>query len=592
MLSSGGRTASLRLAPKLAIVAIAALVLQHSAIAQAFSYRVEITAPEPLAKQLRTNLDIERWSHHADVTEGQFEQLFHSAPDQIREILATDGYFSPEVDATLEPGTTPTARFTIRPGEPTRIAKIDFKVTGAVTQDAQGAARIEDARRTFAIKAGDIFRQASWTATKDAAVHSLTRLRYPTAHIVSSRVQVDPVARSADVALEIDSGMAFVFGGLRVVGLKRYPKHIVENLNSIRRDDVYDEDALIKFQRRLLATGYFASAIVTTRVEGRTSGRTPVVVNIVEAASQHVEVGVGVSTDRGPRGQLDYRDNNFFNRAWKLSAGLYVDRLSQSVSTGLQFPRMENGWHYGLEAKFKNEDIQGQRITSWSTTGLHTYTTEEYESSQALQFLTERSALNDGTSDNRQALFLNQSWTWNGLDDLINPRRGYLANLQLGGASASLLSTRSFGRVYGRINYLQPLGPQWTLGLRAETGVVLAENREGIPSAYVFRTGGDTTIRGYAFESLGVKQGEAVVGGRYLVIGSVELTRWITPQWGGAVFYDVGNAFDDLHEFDPVSGYGVGARWRSPIGNLSLDLAYGQADGGFHVHFSAGYAFR
>ena len=70
------------------------------------------------------------------------------------------------------------------------------------------------------------------------------------------------------------------------------------------------------------------------------------------------------------------------------------------------------------------------------------------------------------------------------------------------------------------------------------------------------------------------------------------LARWITPQWGGAVFYDIGNAFDDLHEFDPVSGYGLGARWRSPIGNLSLDLAYGQADGGFHVHFSAGYAFR
>jgi translocation and assembly module TamA len=130
------------------------------------------------------------------------------------------------------------------------------------------------------------------------------------------------------------------------------------------------------------------------------------------------------------------------------------------------------------------------------------------------------------------------------------------------------------------------------LGLRAEAGVVLADSRNGIPSAYVFRTGGDTTVRGYAYQSLGVTEGSAIVGGRYLGVGSVELTRWITPQWGAAVFYDIGNAFDDVHQFDPVAGYGAGARWRSPLGNLSLDVAYGEATHSFRVHFSVAVAFR
>src|SRR5204862_1756688 len=134
---------------------------------------------------------------------------------------------------------------------------------------------------------------------------------------------------------------------------------------------------------------------------------------------------------------------------------------------------------------------------------------------------------------------------------------------------------RTFGRIDLRAAYLHPLGERWTLGLRAETGFVLADSREGIPSAYVFRTGGDTSIRGYAFESLGVSENGATVGGRYLLVGSVELTRWVTPQWGAAVFYDTGNAFDDWGQFNAVNGYGTGVRWRSPLGALSLDLAYG-----------------
>jgi len=61
---------------------------------------------------------------------------------------------------------------------------------------------------------------------------------------------------------------------------------------------------------------------------------------------------------------------------------------------------------------------------------------------------------------------------------------------------------------------------------------------------------------------------------------------------GVAAFYDTGNAFDDWHQFDPVNGYGAGVRWRSPVGALSLDLAYGEEARSFRVHFSAGFAFR
>jgi translocation and assembly module TamA len=569
------------------------LLAAANALAQGVQYRVEIEAPAPLAKLLEANLDIVRWSKRADVTAEQLEQLMRTAPDQIKAILATEGYFAPQVrTASEQPKEIRVARFVIEPGEPTHVATVALSIVGDVTSDPEGPARIERAKRAFRIKPGDVFRQAEWNTAKERVVRSLARRVYATARVDSSKAQIDPATHTAALELKVDSGPQVTLGPVKISGLQRYPEKLVLNLNPIVPGAPYDEDELLKFQRRLLRPGYFASAIVNATPERSAARNVPVNVLVVESPAKRVEFGVGFSTDRGPRAQIDYSDKNLLDRAWKFSSNLYVDRLSQQVTAGIEWPRRESGWRYGLEGKFENEDIQGQRITNWSVTGAHTYTVEEYESAQSLQFLTERQQLQDGTRDDRDALFLNQAWTWTSLDDLINPRKGYVARLQVGGATHALLSTENFARIYGKLNYIYPLSRQWSVGLRAEAGVVVADSRAGIPSAYVFRTGGDTTIRGYPFESLGVSEGDAIVGGRYLAVGSVELTRWITREWGAAVFYDVGNAFDDRHELDPVAGYGVGARWLSPIGSLALDLAYGEEIGEWRVHFNAGFVFR
>ena len=152
--------------------------------------------------------------------------------------------------------------------------------------------------------------------------------------------------------------------------------------------------------------------------------------------------------------------------------------------------------------------------------------------------------------------------------------------------------TPASGACTPRATYLLPVRKFGTVVLRAELGVVLAESSQGIPQAYVFRTGGDNTVRGYAYESLGVSQGGSIVGGRYLGVGSVEYIQWIKPDWGAAVFVDAGNAVDDLQAFDVALGYGVGARWRSPVGTINLDVAYGQQVDSWRLHFSAGIVLR
>jgi translocation and assembly module TamA len=153
------------------------------------------------------------------------------------------------------------------------------------------------------------------------------------------------------------------------------------------------------------------------------------------------------------------------------------------------------------------------------------------------------------------------------------------------------VSSRTFGRAVGKLAGFVPLGRNVDGILRAEAGTVLAETSSGIPQAMLFRTGGDTTVRGYAFESLGVKSGDAIVGGRYYGLASAEGVYWAWENVGIAAFVDAGNATDDLGNFRFALGYGLGGRARTPAGPLRLDVAYGQDTKEFRIHFSFGLTF-
>src|SRR5207248_4766121 len=128
--------------------------------------------------------------------------------------------------------------------------------------------------------------------------------------------------------------------------------------------------------------------------------------------------------------------------------------------------------------------------------------------------------------------------------DFTSPRSGYMAMFELGGAP-SALATQNFLRGIVSGSFFIPVGRRDDLLLRGQAGRVIAENRQGIPSTFLFRTGGDQTVRGYAFESLGVHQGQAIVGGRHLFVASTEYTHWVSDNWGVAGFVDAGQAWDD-----------------------------------------------
>ena len=103
-----------------------------------------------------------------------------------------------------------------------------------------------------------------------------------------------------------------------------------------------------------------------------------------------------------------------------------------------------------------------------------------------------------------------------------------------------------------------------------------------------------SSVRGYAYRTLGPTVNGALASGHVLFTSSVEVARPISarlPAVWWAVFVDAGQAAERWRQLDPALGYGVGVRWRSPVGPLRVDLAYGQETKQVRMHLSVGIAF-
>lgn len=576
--------------------------------AEPLHYEVRIDAPRPLEQLLEQNLDLLRFRDNPRIDREQLQRLVRVAPAQIKTLVATDGYYSPQVSAQLDEGNgAPVVRIKVEPGEPVRVGEVDLALQGFDAPPGQPADQrfdVEALRKAWSLKQGAIFRQSDWEQAKRGILRQVVQTRYPRAQIVESQATVDPDTHVALLHVVIESGPEMRFGALRIEGLKRYPASIVSNLNQIHPGDYYSEAELQSYQSRLQDTGYFASVEVSAdmsavlgeqldaaskRDPDAPMAPLPLLVRVVENKRRNVSAGLGYSTNTGNRTSLSYDDLSVFGL--KMKSALTLETKQQTARGDFYFPITPDGYSDSIGASFQRSDISGEVTSVTSLAAKRAWGTPLLERSVTLEYLSETKTIGNVATGSSKSLPLTYAVTWRHLDNLLFPTRGYALNAQLGGALLPVLTDEAFVRGYTRGVLYRPLGTSSNLILRAELGALASRNKDGVPAVYLFRAGGDQSVRGYSYQGLGVQEGTAITGGRYMATGSVEYQYWFKPTWGAAVFYDAGNAADSFKELHPKSGYGVGGRWKSPVGPINVDVAYGHAVHKMRLHFSLGFTF-
>ncbi len=581
-------------------------------------YTVRIDAPRNLRELLENNLDLMRWRGNARMDLEQLQRLVRVAPEQVKTLIATEGYYTPQVSAGLDTsGSKPVARVIVEPGQPVNVTDVDIELRGFAAADkgsgSSTTAPLDAAalRTTWTLPVGERFRTADWEGAKRSLLRRVTQTRFPRAQLLDSSATVDPDKHSAVLKVVLDSGPEVRLGELKIEGLKRYPASIIENLNQIHPGDEYSEATLQALQGRLQDTGYFStvevsadmSSVLSEQIGDLNQGQgpqqsaatgpttLPVLVRVSENKRKNLSLGVGFSTNTGARLQANYDDLFVFGKRMKSSV-LY-EQKRQSARTDFYWPTTSNGYSNSLGGGYKREDLEGQITRTTDITAKRSWGSPLLERTLTLAALTEQVTIEGDTEPTSRvkSVPLTFSITKRALDSLVLPTRGYVANAQIGGALLPILTDEKFVRLYLHGVAYKPVGPSGTLIVRGEFGAVGSADKNGVPSTFLFRAGGDQSVRGYAYQELGVPVGSAITGGRYLFTASAEYDWWFKPPYGAAIFYDAGNAADNFSDLKPKVGYGIGARWRSPVGPLAVDIARGQAVKKVRLHFSLGFTF-
>ncbi|WP_293778973.1 autotransporter assembly complex family protein [uncultured Oxalicibacterium sp.] len=553
-------------------------------------YRVEIEGAGGLTPFLTDNLELSK-RRDQSLKEDEVERLIAIAPNQIRSLLATEGYFSAKVTHEVERDGSPwVARFRVELNERTLVTAVDLVITGHITE--ADPRRVERLRRQWGLKVGGIFQQKAWDDAKSEMLKSLLVRDYPAAAITNSEARIEPLTASATLRIEVDSGPAFTFGEVEITGLQRYESRIVTDLNPIKPGDPYSQEKLNELQARVQDTGYFRSAFATVDIDPAKPNNVPVRLDLNENERKRLSLGIGFSTDSGARLQVKWLNRSFLGRDWRLESNLKVDRDNRLIGSNVYLPPISNGWRPSMGAQYEYTNSAGEINNKIQAGPRLTSPDRNNEQVWALTAYADQQRVGDTYRADRQALLASYTYTRRRVDNMISPTRGYVASIELGAGPSGILNEENIARVVARAAWLSPTwNRRLQAVLRGQVGQVFGAGRDTVPGDLLFRTGGDQTVRGYGYNRLGVSQDGAIVGGVVTAVASAELVYRINPSWGAAVFTDAGNAADSWGQFKFMHGSGVGARWRSPIGPVNLDLAYGHETKEPRLHFSIGYGF-
>lgn len=514
----------------------------------------------------------------------RIRRLHARAPAEIREALEPFGYYRVEVDSDLTATETGwRAIYRVRPGPAVPIGTLDLRLEGDARDDPAFDALI----RELPLQVGAPFRHQAYERAKRSLQNLAAERGYFDARLVRSEVRVDLDRYSAAVHLVLDSGPRYRFGPVRFESTV-VRDALLQKFVPFEPGEAYDAAEVLALHNALLDSDYFEQVDVRPRPEQARDLAVPIDVRLRARKRTRYSVGVGYGTDTGARASIGL-DRRYVNkRGHRFLAELQVSEIRTGFRTRYEIPvRDPRTDRVFAQARYTDEDIDTstsqvteiavgleQSLGFWRQAFTLTYHQSDFVVA--------------GESGSSALLMPGASWVRLKADDPIYPSHGSRVGLELRAAHDALLSDTSFVQAHLFGKWVRSLGGGRVL-VRGDVGSTWVDDFERLPPDVRFFAGGDVSVRGYDYNTLGPENAEGeVVGGRHLLVGSIEYEHRLAANWSGAVFYDVGNAIDDFG--DPLeSGAGFGVRWRSPVGWVRVDLAEPLTeDEGVRLHLRIG----
>lgn len=587
------------------------------------AFELDIDAPGELADFLRRHLELLRYRSVPDLDLRERQALLAAAEVQTRELLATRGHFAPRVTSgqrygppvggTTQPNGTNQAPvhlwLRVEPGPVAVVERVGIDWAGPVSSEGAETSRRAALRESWNLPPGTPFSQVAWDEAKTALLLAVSARRYPRARLADTLADVDPQSHRVVLHVTVDPGPAVSLGELAVTGNQRIDADLIRRLTRLRPGMEYDRNEVLAAQQRLVESGYFDSAFVTVDHQGDPQA-VPVRVELREARRQKLVLGVGASTDSGARLSAVHTHHMVPLVGWRAVTKLSTDREQRQFGSEWLSPPDDGGWRWAVAGELRREAAASYRIDARHLRLGRTLSSRETDRNYFLQIeraRTEGAPTAVLNSQSANAVSVNLALTRRRFDSLPFPADGDGMALELGGGWTLDGQRTPFARAMSRWTHYWPLARHPRSGraeglagrvvTRLQLGGVLARGDAGLPATQLFLAGGDASVRGYGLNEIGVRQSDgSVAAGRFLAVGSVELQRPILTNgrlspWEWVLFVDAGAVANRASELKAHTGTGAGVRWRSPVGPLQMDLAWGSETRKLRLHLNVGFVF-
>ncbi|HEX7815324.1 autotransporter assembly complex family protein [Dyella sp.] len=514
-----------------------------------------------------------------DVTEAQARRLYQRAGDQVKLALQPYGYYEPSVDGDIkQQGKNWQVTLHVTPGEPVKVTSVDVKLD----KTAASIPVIRRAQRAVERLKGQILNDGAYDGARDAVSGALTANGFLDARLVTHRVEVNRSEHSASIKLAWTAGQRYRYGTVHFEG-SQFREGFLDRYVPFKSGDYFDQDQLLQLQQALNGADYFSVVNVLPEVDEKANGRVDVKVELAPAKRTIYTGGpfIGTDTGVGLRGGMERRWVNDRGHKWKNE--LVVAQRLKTLSTLYTVPmpgQDQRSFNYGANFRDANTDTSKSRTLElvanetrlwhgWTrTVGLHALSGTFTVGQQANENENE-AGIEHGRST---LLYPEVSLSRKQADNPTFVRKGWGVNIYARSTVGTLASDTRFSQIAADAKWIRAFTRRDRLILRGAVGYTVTGDFNALPPQLRFFAGGDRSVRGYGYQTIGPKNDyDRVIGGKNLLVASTEVEHYFTRNWGMAAFVDAGNAFNGT-DYNPRIGAGLGVRWLSPVGMIRVDL--------------------
>ncbi len=512
--------------------------------------------------------------------DGEQRRLESRVESEIKQALEPFGYYNVSVSRENSQDSN-IYRYIVTLNKPVIIDSLNIELS----EEASSVTEFKDWRNRFPLAKGLPLNQAVYSTQKTALLSTATRLGFFDAKYIESKITINEKRTLADISLRFASGERYTLGDISInwnldsisdqKSKQGIEQSILDSLVTIKQGQNYTADALSKTQQNLLATPYFSAVDVRAGERDQQSSKIPVNITLTPNKRKAYSFAIGAGTDTGIRASIGYENRRINRQGHNINVRAGGSEIKRTAILNYRIPltRTSNDSlnffssleeEFGDTRRFQSSRIGSEWVFDWQDSLFKLGLVASRE-----KFIRRESDLSELEIDT-DLILPSIFWERTEGDDLYFPTKGWSAVAAVRGANQSFGSDIDLAQVIFKGKLLRPLGPG-RVKLRVHLASSVIDNAADLPESLGFLAGGDDSVRGYDFESIGVdRNGETSVA-KNLTVASLEYEHPIKNGFALAAFIDAGDAFDSGLELN--KGAGLGLRWRLPFGTLRLDAA-------------------